>query len=165
MRRLLRTYIVALHAVAVAITLACGVPAIAQLTMTGVGGGSSGGGGACSGWTPATPSGLVAWYKADAGVTGNPVTAWADQSGNGYTMNPNGFTGPAFNSTGWGGKASLDFAGGNTTGLRTTADTVAIGTGTTSSIFMLGSFTGSSTGGAYIAGNGSNTIPGQSTNS
>lgn len=42
-------------------------------------------------WTPASLSGLTAWYKGDAGVTddgsGN-VTAWADQSGNGYTLSP-----------------------------------------------------------------------------
>jgi hypothetical protein len=112
-----------------------------------------GGGGGCSGWTPATPSGLVGWYKADAGTTGTaPVTAWADQSGNGNTMAPNGFTGPTLNATGLGGKPSLDFTGGFTNGLRTTFQTVTIGTGNTASVFMLAKFSGTSAGGPYMQG-------------
>lgn len=110
-------------------------------------------GGSCSGWTPATPSGLLAAYDADVGVTGSPVTAWADQSGHSNTANPNGFTGPVVGTIG--GKTGLVFAGGNATGLRTTADSVTIGTGSASSVFMLGSFSGSSgDGGPYVAGNG-----------
>lgn len=31
-------------------------------------------------------SNLHAWWKADAGVTGSPVTAWTDQSGNAYNL-------------------------------------------------------------------------------
>ena len=41
-------------------------------------------------WTPASFSGLIAWYKADVGVTssGSPalVSQWDDQSGNGYHL-------------------------------------------------------------------------------
>lgn len=37
-------------------------------------------------WTPLNLTNLVAWYKADAGVTGNPITQILDQSGNGNTL-------------------------------------------------------------------------------
>lgn len=43
---------------------------------------------AASSWTPASLSGLVAWYTGDAGVTdagSGRVSDWADQSGNGWT--------------------------------------------------------------------------------
>lgn len=42
-------------------------------------------------WSPAKLSGLVAWYKGDAGITlsGSTVTEWADQSGNGYHLYQN----------------------------------------------------------------------------
>jgi hypothetical protein len=129
------------------------------MMLMGVGKPAAGGGG-CSGWTPATPSGLVGWYKADVGTTGTaPVTAWADQSGNGYTMNPNGFVGPTLNATGLGGKPSLDFTGGFTNGLRTTFQTVAIGTANTASIFMLAKFSATSAGGAYMQGNINSAAP------
>jgi hypothetical protein len=49
-------------------------------------------------------------------------------------MAPNGFAAPVY------GKPSLVFSGANATEMRTTADVVAIGTGSASSIFMLGSF-------------------------
>lgn len=50
-------------------------------------------------WTPASlGADLVAWYKADAGVTGSsPVTAWADQSGNGHNLVAGGT--PVLNAT------------------------------------------------------------------
>lgn len=62
----------------------------AQLSSAGAGCAvkcSSGGGAA---WTPATEgANLLAWWKSTAGVTGtSPITAWADQSGNGYTLSP-----------------------------------------------------------------------------
>ena len=80
-------------------------------------------------------------------------------------MAPNGFTGPTYNTTGLGGKPALTFAGGNATGMRTTADVVTIGTGSASSIFTLASFTSGSIGGPYIAGNGQVATPTQSANS
>src|ERR1035437_9921307 len=64
-------------------------------------------------------------------------------------MAPNGFTGPTYNTTGLGGKPALDFAGGNANGMRTTADVVAIGTGSASSIFMLAKAITGSAGGPY----------------
>lgn len=52
-------------------------------------------------WTPATPGNLVAWWKADAGVTesGGAVTQWDDQSGNSRHL----VTGdsPTYSATGW----------------------------------------------------------------
>jgi hypothetical protein len=46
-------------------------------------------------WTPASLTGLLAWYKGDVGVTttGAPnyyVRTWADQSGNGYNLTSTG---------------------------------------------------------------------------
>jgi hypothetical protein len=112
-------------------------------------------------WTPASlGSALIGWYNADSAnvspnTNGSTVTVMTDLSGNGHNMAPNGFTGPTYNTTGLGGKPSLDFVGGNTSGMRTTADVVALGTGTTSSIFILAkaSATGSLKG-PYIAANG-----------
>jgi len=44
---------------------------------------------------PETISGLKAWYKADAGVTGTtPISVWADQSGNGFDLDTSPFTFP-----------------------------------------------------------------------
>jgi hypothetical protein len=40
-------------------------------------------------WTPATPAGLLAWYKADAitGLSdGDPIGTWPDSSGNGRDL-------------------------------------------------------------------------------
>lgn len=50
-------------------------------------------------WTPASlGADLVAWYRADLGVTGSaPVTAWADQSGNGHNLAAGG--NPSLNAT------------------------------------------------------------------
>lgn len=36
--------------------------------------------------SPADIANLKAWYRADLGITGDPVTAWADQSGNGFHL-------------------------------------------------------------------------------
>jgi hypothetical protein len=61
------------------------------------------GGSSCSGWTPATPSGLIGWYNADsANVSPNTmaVTVMADLSSGGHNMAPNGFVGPTYNTTG-----------------------------------------------------------------
>jgi hypothetical protein len=127
-------------------------------------------GGACSGWTPATPSGLIGWYNADSAnvspnTNGATVTVMTDLSSGGHNMAPNGFTGPTYNTTGLGGKPSLDFAGGNVNGMRTSSDVVTLGTGTTSSMFMLASVVATSSGGPYIAGNGFAGTPGNNSNS
>lgn len=116
-------------------------------------------GGACSGWTPATPSGLIGWYNADSAnvspnTNGSTVTVMTDLSSGAHNMAPNGYSGPVYNTTGLGGKPALVFAGGNATGMRTSSDVVTVGTGSSSSIFMLASFLVASTGGPYIAGNG-----------
>jgi hypothetical protein len=65
---------------------------------------------------PNTLTGLLAWYKADAGVTatgglvtGNPVTAWADQSGNNHGMTNFGTV--PYSSNGFNGFPAMNFAG------------------------------------------------------
>lgn len=59
-------------------------------------------------WTPASLTGVVAWLKGDAGVTGSaPVTAWADQSGNGNDLDNTGTGAPAATTDGYGGKGGV----------------------------------------------------------
>lgn len=61
-------------------------------------------------WTPASLTGVVAWVKGDAGVTGSaPVTAWADQSGSGNDLDNTGTGAPALVATGYGGKNGVAF--------------------------------------------------------
>lgn len=61
-------------------------------------------------WTPASLTGLVAWLKGDAGVTGSaPVTAWADQSGSSNALDNTGTGAPAATTDGYGGKGGVAF--------------------------------------------------------
>lgn len=61
-------------------------------------------------WTPESLTGVVAWLKGDAGVTGSsPVTAWADQSGSGNDLDNTGTGAPALVATGYGGKNGIAF--------------------------------------------------------
>lgn len=73
--------------------------------------GAHGAGGA---WTPASLTGLAAWYKADAGVTddgsGN-VTAWNDQSGNGWHLSASGSARPKTGTRSLNSLNVLDFNG------------------------------------------------------
>jgi hypothetical protein len=60
------------------------------------------GGSSCSGWTPATPSGLIGRYNADSAnvspnTNGGHRYGRPEQRGN---MAPNGFVGPTYNTTG-----------------------------------------------------------------
>jgi hypothetical protein len=60
-------------------------------------------------WTPADLTPAV-WLKGDAGVTGSaPVTAWADQSGNGNDLDNTGTGAPAATTDGYGGKGGIQF--------------------------------------------------------
>lgn len=55
------------------------------------------------GFLPTQLSGLTGWYRADMGITlnGSNVSAWADQSGNGYHITQGtGGSQPAYNSGG-----------------------------------------------------------------
>jgi hypothetical protein len=79
-------------------------------------------------FSPANLSGLSLWLKSDAGVTtsGSNVTAWADQSGNGFNANGNVVDGvnPTFVSNVKNGKPILRFGNSNSaTVLRTNATT------------------------------------------
>lgn len=72
--------------------------------------------GGASAITPATilGSALLAWFRADLGITlnGSNVSAWADQSGNGHHLIQNTATNqPAFEAAGLGGKPSVLFDG------------------------------------------------------
>lgn len=61
-------------------------------------------------WTPASLTGVVAWVKGDAGVTGSaPVTAWADQSGSGNDLDNTGTGAPAATTDGYNGKGGVQF--------------------------------------------------------
>jgi hypothetical protein len=84
MRKLL-TFLIALAA-ALALAPASALSPQERVLLLGVGKPAASGGG----FTPASLTGLIGWYKADVGVTntGNntPATAWADQSGNGNTL-------------------------------------------------------------------------------
>jgi hypothetical protein len=78
--------------------------------------------------SPIPTTGLSLWLKADAGVTlsGANVTAWADQSGNGFNANGNVIDGvnPTFVSNVKNGKPVLRFGNDNdATILRTDATT------------------------------------------
>ena len=71
---------------------------------------------------PPSPSldGLVAWFKADAGVTktGSDVTAWADQTGNGNDVDAIGGTdAPQFSASVINGLPGIAFGGPNGTAI------------------------------------------------
>jgi len=88
-------------------------------TIRKVGGGAS--------FSPANLSGLSLWLKSDAGVTtsGSNVTAWADQSGNGFNANGNVTDGvnPTFVSNVKNGKPILRFGNSNSATVLRTAQT------------------------------------------
>ena len=80
------------------------------------GGGIGGGGGGSSGFTPAAFGGrLVVWLDAARGISGTPVTSWADQSGAGnnatQTMAPRQ---PALTASGINGLPAVTFDGATT---------------------------------------------------
>ncbi len=69
----------------------------------------------------------TAWYRSDLGITtaSTLVTAWADQSGHGYTLTP-AVAGPVYTSSGGaGGQAYLSYPGGTVLGLQNTSFTMA----------------------------------------
>jgi hypothetical protein len=54
---------------------------------------------------------LHGWWKTDAGLTGSPVTAWTDQSGNGFNMSAT--VGPTVETNELNFRSTLDFDGAN----------------------------------------------------
>jgi hypothetical protein len=114
---------------------------------------------AAAAWTPASlGSALVAWYKADVGVTsggnGTPITGWADQSGNSNNLvKLVGSNNSTFHSTGLGGKESTGFVLSGAMVTAATDTMTNMGTGNLSSAFVLGSVTtnGGGTGMGYAA--------------
>ena len=72
--------------------------------------------GAAPAWTPARLSNLAAWFRADLGVTGSSVSAWADQSGNGrHLAQGTGSAQPTYSASdaAYGGRPVLTFDGGD----------------------------------------------------
>jgi hypothetical protein len=62
------------------------------------------------------PSGSVLWLKADAGVTlnGTTVSAWTDQSGNGYNVSQATVSNqPTFQASAFNGQPAINFDGSN----------------------------------------------------
>lgn len=98
-------------------------------------------------FTPASISGLVAWYKADVGVTtssGN-VSAWADQGGNGYNLSgtPVGGQSPTVTAGGLNGLDILNWPNSTNGNLSTGAAAVTLGgTGSQASVFVVMRYTG-----------------------
>lgn len=86
----------------------------------GLGNGRLGGRGGAKAFTPLSLSGLVAWYRADLGVTGSPVSAWADQSGTGDAnknlVQATGTKQPTLNASdaAYNNQATLSFASAST---------------------------------------------------
>ena len=65
-------------------------------------------------FTPLLLAGLVAWYKADTGVTesGGAVSQWDDQSGNNWHLTQaTGSMQPTFSATSFNGKPGITFDG------------------------------------------------------
>jgi hypothetical protein len=91
-----------------------------------------------SSFTPASLSGLIAWYKADTGVTntGNntAATAWADNSGQGNNLGTAG-SDPKYFTAGFNGLPSVTFAAASGNLLQKLA--FAIGTGNKASFFVV----------------------------
>lgn len=106
-------------------------------------------------FTPASLTGLVAWYKADTGVfvdagstlatNGQTVQQWNDQSGNGYHLKQaTGGSRPTFQTAGFNSSfPAVTFTLSSSTWMATTANTVAMGTGLVGSAFLVGLITGS----------------------
>lgn len=90
---------------------------------------------AASTFSPASMTGLIGWWKADTGVTGNPVTAVVNQASPGTYDLVNSGTVP-YNATGFQGLPAFDFVNINHAAL--VASPFAMGTGTTGSAFVIG---------------------------
>ena len=62
-------------------------------------------------WSPTSLPGLKLWLDAadSSTISGNPVTGWADKSGNNINLRQTGTAGPATGSRNLNGKNVLDF--------------------------------------------------------
>lgn len=71
-------------------------------------------GGGPSAWSPTDKSGLVFWFKADAGITqsGGLVTQWDDQSGNARHATASGATRPTYTTGALNGLPGVSFPAG-----------------------------------------------------
>lgn len=112
-----------------------------------------------AGWTPASLPNVLVWWRASAGVStsGGNVTAVVNQISPGtYDGAPAGTV--PFSASGLGGGPGFNFNGAGS--LRTTADTLAFGTGNSASMFVCGQLVaGSNSMLAGYQGNGQSASP------
>jgi len=121
-------------------------------------------GAVCGGFTPLSlGSNLIAWYKADVGAlnggtgvqatNGQSVDTWQDQSGHGYNATPHGFNSPVMNTTAVNSKEGVVWSASNVNALLTdpiaSGGSVVWGTGTTYSVYILGSGTANGAGSGF----------------
>jgi hypothetical protein len=62
---------------------------------------------------PGVTPNCIGWWKADVGVTGDPVSSWVSQEGYNKTLTSPGGQQPDFVPTGFNGRPCLSFAGGD----------------------------------------------------
>jgi hypothetical protein len=116
-------------------------------------------------FTPASISGLIAWYKADAGLftdtgcstaatNGQAVACWKDQSSSGYNqLQATSGNRPVFSTTGLGGDAGVTFTAASGQFLNTATDTVAL-SGSTATICVVYQYTSNSNANGRIVAYG-----------
>ncbi len=99
------------------------------------------------GFSPTDIANLLGWWKADTGVTGSPVTAVADQSGNGFNLGNTGTV--PFNATGFNGFPAFDYAVANNAAL--SVSSFDLGTSNLVSVFVVGQMkTGTASSGGLV---------------
>lgn len=100
------------------------------------------------GFSPLNLSGLIGWWKADAGVfsdagvtpanNGDNVTQWNDQSGNGNHLSTSGGSKPVYNTNQLNGLPAITAIPAGTNFFRSSVVTLG---GTTASVFMVAKVT------------------------
>ena len=91
-------------------------------------------------WAPTDLASLYAWYQADAitGLSnGDPVSTWADSSGNGYDLTASGADRPSYQTNTLNSLAVVDFNATHWLAASTAADWKFLHDSTGSSVFMV----------------------------
>jgi len=113
-----------------------------------------------SSFDPLTISNMLAWWKADVGITkdgSNKVTAWADQSGNGNTLEQQAATAPTWTAATLNGLPVLAFNAATPTRLRKFAPGIGLTGNPNIYVFLVAfsSGSGSTTGRTFWVGDSS----------